>query len=62
MTLNDELGEIGEGAFAQCTLLVRIVITPAVRAIKDSAFFGCLGLTTVILNNGLEEIGKYAFH
>ena len=51
---------IGEYAFRGCAL-VRIDIPPSVRVTKDWAFFNCSGLTTVILNNGLEEIGEYAF-
>ena len=38
-----------------------IDITPSIRAIKEGAFYNCSGLTTAILNNGLEEIGEYAF-
>ncbi len=41
---------------------MHIAIPPAVRAIKDWAFSDCWGLTTAILNNGLEEIGVYAFN
>ena len=42
-------------------MLVRIDIPPSVRAIKWNAFCDCSGLTTAILNDGLEEIGKEAF-
>jgi hypothetical protein len=38
------------------------VISPAIRAIKYGAFIGCSGLTDTILNNGLMEIGAYAFY
>jgi hypothetical protein len=37
------------------------VIPPAIRAIKYRAFHGCSGLTTAIVNNGLEEIRLGAF-
>ncbi len=33
-----------------------------VRAIADRAFYGCAGLTSVILPNGLESIGEEAFY
>ena len=33
----------------------------SVRAIEEGEFYNCLGLTTAILNDGLEEIGEYAF-
>jgi hypothetical protein len=51
---------IGELAFERCAF-VRIDIPPSIRAIKKWAFFNCSGLTTAILNDGLEEIGKWAF-
>jgi hypothetical protein len=41
--------------------LVRIDLPPSVRAIKKWAFCNCSGLTTAILNDGLEEIGRGAF-
>jgi hypothetical protein len=34
---------------------------PSVRAIKDWAFYDCSGLTTAILNDGLEQIGACVF-
>jgi hypothetical protein len=36
--------------------------TPAVKTIKDRALRNCSGLTTVILGEGLEEIGQEAFN
>ncbi len=62
MILNNWLEEIGVCAYNRCTSLVRIVIPPAVRVIKDGAFSCCSGLTTAIINDGMEEIGKYASH
>ena len=41
--------------------VARVQVHPSVRAIKDWAFWECSGLTTVILGDGLEEIGKRAF-
>ena len=58
---HDGLEEIGEDTFYKCDSLLRINIPHAVRAIKNGAFFGCSGLTTVILGAGLEEIGVHAF-
>ena len=55
------LEEIGEDAFCKYRSRQRIDIPPAIRAIKDGAFYDCSGLTTVILGNGLEEIGESAF-
>ena len=34
---------------------------PPSGAIEYRAFYGCAGLTTAILNDGLEEIGTWAF-
>ena len=53
-------GDRGEWAFKRCAL-VRINIPPSVRAIKKWAFFNCSGLTTAIINDGLEVIGELAF-
>ena len=52
-------GRRGVGAFRGCALLC-IVIPPAIRAIKARGYRDCSGLTTVILNNWLEEIGMWA--
>ena len=41
MDLGERLGEIGEGAFEECTSLHEILIPLAVRVIKDSAFERC---------------------
>ncbi len=60
--LYDGIEKIKVGAFLQCTSLCKILIPPSVRAIKAWAFFGCLGLTTAILNDGLEDIGADAFY
>jgi hypothetical protein len=55
------LEEIGEGAFAHCTSLHEILITPAVKLIKEKAFFRCSQLTIVNRSKELEEIGHEAF-
>jgi hypothetical protein len=47
---------IEEKALWDCTSLCKSLIPPSARAIKDKAFCECLGLTTAILNDGLEEI------
>jgi hypothetical protein len=55
------LEDIGDYAFYGCTSLREITIPPAVKAIKEKAFWGCSQLTTVNLSEGLEQIGKRAF-
>ncbi len=62
VTLHNGLEEIGEGAFARCTLLQGIDVPPTVKSIKDWAFRECSALTYVTLCNGLEEIGVGAFN
>ena len=39
-----------------------LVPPPSVRAIEANAFRYCISLTTAILNDGLEVIGKGAFY
>jgi hypothetical protein len=52
---------IKEEAFWACTSHGKILTPPAIRAIKNQAFFDCLRLTTANLNNGLVEIGVAVF-
>ena len=56
--LGDGLEEIRAGSVVNCMSFALINIPPTVRAIKSKrgAFSGCSGLTTVILNNRMEEI------
>ena len=58
---NSQREVIGPWAFGLCRSLIGIDIPPSVRAIKDHANQDCSGLTTAILNDGLEEIGEGAF-
>ena len=37
--------------------VTRVKVHPSVKVIKTWAFYGCSQLTTVILNDGLKEIG-----
>jgi hypothetical protein len=59
--LNEELEEIGEGAFAWCSSMEEIVILDNVTSIERVAFYNCTGLARVTLGDGLEEIGVGAF-
>jgi len=59
--LNEGLRKIGEGAFADCISLERIVFPSTVLEIGDDAFFGCTRLREVVLNEGVTQIGKQAF-
>jgi hypothetical protein len=55
MTLSEGLEEIGETAFAHCTLLREIHIPSPVKTIHDSAFEGCANLTRVKFCDGIED-------
>ena len=41
--------------------VIRVIVHPSVKTIKDKAFLGRYQLTTVVLGEGLEEIGAGAF-
>jgi hypothetical protein len=41
--------------------VIHVRVHPSVKVIKDNAFGSCYDLATVILNEGLEEIGRAAF-
>jgi hypothetical protein len=55
------LEKTGNMAFLGCISLHEITNLPAIRAIKNHTFNRCLKLKTVILGEGLEEIGEEAF-
>ncbi|MBQ8430955.1 MAG: leucine-rich repeat domain-containing protein [Clostridia bacterium] len=52
---------IGSEAFAN-TKITSITVPSSVETIADKAFYICLELTTVKLNNGLKTIGDFAFN
>ena len=55
--------EIGEYAFFQCDSLRSINLAGAsVTEIGDFAFYSCGGAEQIVLNDGLEKIGDYAFY
>jgi hypothetical protein len=41
--------------------VTRVIVHPLVKVIRGKAFFRCSTLMTVVLGEGLEEIGKMAF-
>ena len=61
MELHDGIEVIKKQAFYDCRSLREMLFPPSVRAIEEGAFDGCSGLTTAILNNGLDKIGVLAF-
>lgn len=58
--LNDEITSIGSHAFYGCRNLESIKLPQKVKTIGDAAF-SQTGLTSIILHNNIEEIGKDAF-
>jgi len=57
---NTNLKSIGQYAFYNCTSLTGTVSIPA-AAIKNSAFSGCSGITSLILQEGVNSIAMKAF-
>ena len=58
---NEEIKEIGWGAFEDCTGLTSISLPANLTEIGEFAFSGCTGLTSVHLPANLTEIGYGAF-
>ena len=55
------LKEIGQGAFAGCTTLQKVIMPDTVEVIRYSAFVSCSALTEVYVSAGLEVMEDYAF-
>lgn len=51
---------IAYGAFSKCDFIKSIVI-PDMPYIEEESFWGCNGLETVTLGDGVKDIGSYAF-
>jgi len=62
LTLNNS-GNIGSYAFYQCANLAGALTIPAtVTGIGNGAFYSCVGLTSVVLDNCTDSIGDDAFN
>ena len=59
--VHESVTRIHGGAFAKCTLLCGITISPNVRVIEKYAFTHCSQLKTVNGGEGIKEIGPNAF-
>lgn len=57
----DKIEFVNSGAFANCSQLYDVIFGTDVSVIYYGAFEGCTELTNVTLNDGLLEIGQYAF-
>ena len=59
--------EIGEGAFSRydenggAPQFMEVLLPSTLKIVKDGAFLGCEGLTTMILPSSIEKIGDFIF-
>lgn len=61
-TIPDGVTNIGFGAFAECTALVRVTLPDSVITIGDFAFCECTRLTSVTIPDSVITIGDLAFY
>ena len=61
VNLPEGLEEIGNAAFAGCTLLEKIVIPNSVKKIGSEVFKGCDHLVSVVMPDSVEEMGDGVF-
>lgn len=59
--LPNTITRIQIGAFQRSRFLKKIIIPENVKSIEDVAFGDCSSLCSVLLNDGIETIGRYAF-
>ncbi len=59
--LPSSLETIGPSAFSGFTGLTSVEFPASLKTIDESAFYGCSNLSEVIFNEGLTNIGNYAF-
>ncbi|EJK49052.1 hypothetical protein THAOC_32107 [Thalassiosira oceanica] len=53
---------IGDGAFYECRALQQVILPSSVTDLGACAFYGCINLAAVKLNEGLEIIEMSTFH
>lgn len=53
--------EISAWAFSNCTSLTEITIPGYIETIGDAAFFGCVSVESIVLEEGVVTVGKQAF-
>ena len=58
---NKPVTSLGENFLRENTKIEKITIPASIKRIPNYAFYKCIKLSEVILNEGLEEIGMYAF-
>ncbi len=62
VVIGDGVGNIGEYAFAYCSLLENITISDDVKTIDNYAFYYCSGPQDISLPDSVTSIGDYAFY
>lgn len=60
-TIPEDVTEIDDSVFSDCTDLKSVVISDSVTAIGERAFEMCCNLESVVLSENLRSIGDYAF-
>ena len=60
-TIPSTVQEIGDHAFAGCSMLASVVIPDSVREIEDEAFRGCISLASIAIPASVHEIEDDAF-
>lgn len=55
------LTEISAWAFSNCAALTEITIPGYIETIGEAAFFGCVGVESIVLEEGVVNVGKQAF-
>jgi hypothetical protein len=58
---NEDFVYLGQENYDIPADVARVIVHPSIRMIRSRAFFHCFNLTSVILNERLEEIGEEAF-
>jgi len=61
LIIPEGITEIGEGAFANCRILLDVTLPTTLETIGDSAFSGCIALTEILIPNSVISIGERAF-
>lgn len=61
ISFSDNISNIYQYAFSECTLLETVSIPSSVKNVEMSAFENCSSLENITIANGVETIEEYAF-